>query len=374
MEFSAFTSRAETSASQAANRVRVQPPPIVPKKSPVPHFRFSTLDFPPKEQFEVWRQSYAPIVDLIRLETCSTDFFGEQELWDLGSLVFSSVKTDGLAFASRDGYPRRPIDYWVISLILKGSSKTVTQFRTFEGPMGAVQIHPLGKAWKGALTDSELLQLFVPRDFFRGMTHLLDGAEFSARDDTMAMLLAGFMSNLARCLPYLDVEDLSRLGLATRTMILACIAPTHDHLNEAGDLIANTLLQRARHYIQANILSPDLGPTSLQRELHISRSRLYRLFESYGGVVHYIQHRRLLDAHAALADPNDRRRIGDIAEERRFSGPAEFSHAFKREFGYSPSEVRGGGKQSPANVPIVDRECVAPGEQLGTLLRRVQAS
>ena len=93
-------------------------------------------------------------------------------------------------------------------------------------------------------------------------------------------------------------------------------------------------------YVIAQTAKPDLGVASLQRELRVSRSRLYRLFEPYGGVKRYIQRRRLLDTHAALADPNDRRRILDIAEERFFSDAAEFSRAFKREFGYRPSDAR----------------------------------
>ena len=78
----------------------------------------------------------------------------------------------------------------------------------------------------------------------------------------------------------------------------------------------------------------------LCRDLAVSRSRLYRLFEPLGGVVHYIRHRRLLDAHAALADVEDRRPIVAIAAERGFIDPAEFSRAFKREFGYRPSDAR----------------------------------
>ena len=111
----------------------------------------------------------------------------------------------------------------------------------------------------------------------------------------------------------------------------------------------------------------------MQRELGISRSRLYRLFEPYGGVVHYIQHRRLLDAHAVLADPDDHRRILDIAEEHGFTDGAEFSRAFKREFGYSPSDVRTGGKLNQSNRTATDVETVAPGDRLGALLRRLQA-
>jgi AraC-like DNA-binding protein len=236
-----------------------------------------------------------------------------------------------------------------------------------------VQIHPLGRVFEGYLTDSEMLQLFVPRDFCRGMAHVLDTAEFSKLGSGMARLFADYITSLAHRLPSLDAGDLAGLATATRAMILACVAPSPDYFDEACDTIANVLLERARLFVQANIFALDLSATSLQRELGISRSRLYRLFEPYGGVVHYIQHRRLLDAHAALADPNDRRRILDIAEERGFTDGAEFSRAFKREFGYSPSDVRTGGKRNLPNRQSTDLEAAAPADRLGALLRRLQA-
>jgi AraC-like DNA-binding protein len=108
----------------------------------------------------------------------------------------------------------------------------------------------------------------------------------------------------------------------------------------------------------------------LRRELGISRTRLYNLFEPFGGVMHYVQHRRLLSAHAALTDPNDRRLIFQIAEERGFTDGAEFSRAFKRAFGYSPSEVRNrGGGGIPVHSDL--EECPSE-ERLGVLLRRLQ--
>ncbi|WEX10759.1 helix-turn-helix domain-containing protein [Chelativorans sp. AA-79] len=339
----------------------------------MPAFEFSTMELPPEEQFLAWRASYSPLVDLLEPDDVSVGFTGKQVLWDLGSLALSHVSTDGLGFASLAGHVRRdPIDHWLISVMLKGNSKTDTPSRTIEGRAGSVQIHPLGKKFEGYLTDCEMLQLFVPRDFFRGMAHVLDAAEFTTRNNGMAKLLAEYLIGLARCLPSLDRSDLPGLVTATRAMILACIAPISDHRNEAGDTINNALLERARRFVQANIRSSNIGVASLQCELGVSRSRLYRLFEPYGGVVHYIQHRRLLDAHRALADPSDTRRILDIAEERGFADGSEFSRAFKREFGYNPSDVRIAGKELP-NRQLTDLKWAAPADRLGALLRRLQA-
>jgi AraC-like DNA-binding protein len=114
-----------------------------------------------------------------------------------------------------------------------------------------------------------------------------------------------------------------------------------------------------------------LGAETLRRELGVSRSRLYRLFEPFGGVMHYIQHRRLLDAHLALADPNDQRRIIEIAEQRCFNDGTEFSRAFRREFGCSPTDVRSGQRAGLPYKPAADIRAYAPAERFGVLLRRL---
>jgi AraC-like DNA-binding protein len=66
----------------------------------------------------------------------------------------------------------------------------------------------------------------------------------------------------------------------------------------------------------------------------------YRLFEDTGGVARYIQRERLLEARAILSDLATTESISAIAEDLCFADASSFSRTFRREFGYSPSEVR----------------------------------
>ena len=54
----------------------------------------------------------------------------------------------------------------------------------------------------------------------------------------------------------------------------------------------------------------------------------------------YIQRERLLEARAVLSDRATTQSISTIAEDLCFADASSFSRAFKREFGYSPREVR----------------------------------
>jgi len=335
-------------------------------------FEFSTAGLPRKDQFQAWRASYSSAFDLARPGHAGGNFTGRHQVWDLGSLAFARMSTDPMDFAGLAGHGRfDPLDHWLVTLHLSGSSVTVTGDRQLAGEVGSVQLHALGRSFEGSISGSDLLMLFVPRDLCRDMAHVLDAIAFARFAGGMGRILADYMVSLARRLPALDRSELPAVVEATRAMLLACAEPDAERLDEAEDCISSTLLERARRYIHGHLHDHELGPLALSRELGVSRSRLYRLFEESDGVMRYIQRRRLAAAHVALADASDRRRIMEIGESFCFGDGAEFSRAFRREFGYSPSEVRTGARRGLSRRFLEDVD-VDASERLNTILRRLQ--
>lgn len=337
----------------------------------LPCFEFSTVALPRSRQFCAWHDNFAPILELSEIKLRMGNFEGRQKLWDLGSLVLAQIGTDSFSFSSPPAAALRdPIDHWTMTVLLSGQTYTNAAGTEFAAKEGEVQVHSLGRAFTGVVDESEMLILFVPRDFSLETGAVLGSAEFSKVGTGMARLFSDYLIDVTRRLPTLARTDLPGLAAATRAMILACISPSPDHIEAAEGPIANVLLERARRLVQSRLLDPKLGSELVRRELAISRTRLYNLFKPFGGVMHYIQHRRLLSAYAALTDPNDRRLIFQIAEERGFSDGAEFSRAFKRAFGNSPRDVRNGGSGS-VSIRSDLKDCPSE-ERLGVLLRRLQ--
>lgn len=335
-------------------------------------FDFSTQGLPRGDQFAVWHDSFAPILELSDPDPTTAEFKGEQKLWDLGSLVLSEISTDTLAFTSLPGHVRRdPLDHWALTLLLSGSIQTNTPRKAYTAGAGEVQVHSLGRSFTGNTAKGEMLMLFVPRDFSAETAATLGAAEFSTLGTGMGRLLSDYMVDVANRLPMLAPADLPGLVAATRAMILACVSPSADYIEAAEGPIATVLLERARQFVQCRLLDSKLDCEAIRRELGVSRTRLYNLFEPFGGVMHYVQHRRLVSAYAALGDPNDRRLIFQIAEERGFCDGAEFSRAFKRAFGHSPSDIRKrGGDGVPSRRATGLEDCPSQ-DRLGLLLRRL---
>lgn len=327
---------------------------------------FSTLDVPRPEQFEQWHDLIAPLADVMPVSP-GPGFLCEEVVWNLGSIALVRSKTAPFRYRRTARHIRTDsIDHWVIQHLHKGRMSWRGDTLDTTGA-GALNVESLRGELAGDATQMDALFLFVPREFCSDSANILDGAEGRALTSGLSLLLADYLLDLERRLPMLTVEELPSVLATTRTMLLACLAPSAERLAEAQRPIDATLLERARRLIQEELVSTSLSVDMLCKRLGVSRSRLYRLFEPAGGIAHYIRARRLLDAHISLADTHDQRRIADIAADRGFLDAAEFSRAFKREFGYTPSDVRREASHGPMRPPIMSRVEGAGGDLAGLL-------
>jgi AraC-like DNA-binding protein len=97
----------------------------------------------------------------------------------------------------------------------------------------------------------------------------------------------------------------------------------------------------AKRFIEQNLDSSQLDVEAVSHRFGLSRATVYRLFEADGGLVSYVQRRRLLRAFDTLVmGRGARRRILDIAVDCHFASDATFNRAFRREFGITPGELR----------------------------------
>ncbi|MFB9983116.1 helix-turn-helix domain-containing protein [Mesorhizobium kowhaii] len=315
-------------------------PSLAPVLEPLP---FSTLELAPEDQFAAWQAHMAPLVEVRLPEDKSPDdgFPADHTAWNLGGMLIVQQRAPAHSYMRSAAKLRSSsIDHWYIVLPRTGRSWTEVDRRVAENQSGKLEIRSLGYPFRGRVTDSESLFLYLPRDLFSDAASTLDAKNNSILSGNFANLFVDYVNSIEARLRSLTAEDLPRIIHATRSMIIACLAPPAEHAAAAEQLASVALMERARRYVQTNLDAAHLTPDSMCRALGVSRSRLYQLFEPSGGVLHYIQSRRLLAAHVALSDPADSRRIVDIAETFGFSSAANFSRAFSKEFGYSPREGR----------------------------------
>ncbi|MHB2169855.1 helix-turn-helix domain-containing protein [Alsobacter sp. R-9] len=155
----------------------------------------------------------------------------------------------------------------------------------------------------------------------------------------LAAILDAYLSTLARHLPTLSPAHMQALAEPTRLLLVACAA-TQDVPGSADASGAGSTIERARRIVRDHIAAPDFGPVQLCRELAMSRSKLYRVFERTGGVAAFIQRERLQVAFERLTSSSGGS-IGTVAADVGFADHSTFSRAFRRAFGVSPRDIRG---------------------------------
>ncbi|ASV88671.1 helix-turn-helix domain protein (plasmid) [Ochrobactrum quorumnocens] len=314
---------------------------------------FTTETLEPTEQFSAWKQHITALYD-VRMPDGgdpSDGFVVLQKIWDLHGMLLIEQMAPSFSYERTPEQVRfSPIDHWHISFLRSGRTWTAVDGRVAENEPGMVNIRSLGYPFRGRALATEAVILIIPVDQFTGLGGMPEASNNALLKGYRANLLIDFISSLQMGLTQITSEDLPELRNALRQIVFDTIAPLvrdgdiNEHVASMG------LMTKARRFIQKNLMSRDLTPDALSKELAISRTHLYQLFESSGGVLNYIRKKRLLAAHEMLADLTETRKVSDIAQWLGFETAANFTRAFTQHFGYSPSNAR----KSPSQTDGVD--------------------
>ena len=93
-------------------------------------------------------------------------------------------------------------------------------------------------------------------------------------------------------------------------------------------------------FVDQRCADPEFKASELLASFRTSRATLGRLFEDEGGAATYIINRRLDHAlHALTTKPARRGRITKVSEDVGFLDYGHFRRAFRRRFGFAPSDA-----------------------------------
>lgn len=326
---------------------------------------------PSRERFSLWRETLAATHEVALPEGCDPNrFSGRAATRHLGKvLLLESRATPQRLLRSDRAVRLDQIDHYIVRLQSSGRWAGDIGGRTVEAGPGSVMVLDMARACDAQTTDIENVNLMLPRDALDDLLSPFNMHGLVLRDG-MAALLRSHLSELAANLPRLQVADAGRIADATLSLVAACLAPSRDALMRASAPIETALIAEIRRYIDRHLHSPDLSPQRVGEALGLPRSTLYAACEPMGGVAAFIQKRRLRRIRAILADPRDRRPIAEVAYQYGFTSGAHFSRAFRRAFGYAPSEARE-TREAGAFRPPATGEAASRGSTYETWVRQL---
>ncbi|MBR1217424.1 helix-turn-helix domain-containing protein [Bradyrhizobium sp. U87765 SZCCT0131] len=274
----------------------------------------------------------------------------------IGDLLIARVMFNAQNFLRDEERIRATPDHILFHLYTSGGfNGLINGQRTVIGP-GKVAIIDLAHGVDTRAFSSNTLSLIVPRKLLGDLPlEALRPRLDPHRND----LLAAHIVSLRERSAQLRQADVEATVAGTVDFLKALLALNPEvrpaQMTEADDDNTLSLIEAT---IRDNLARPDLSPDWLAAQLDLSRASLYRLFASHGGIMRYVQERRLLAVQAALSDPLEMRRLSRLSADFGFKSEAHFSRSFRSRFGVTASDYRKAELAISARTQLTSPEVV----------------
>lgn len=304
----------------------------------LPVLRYSTAGQPQEQSVETWRQLMRLMYSIDPAARNADDQppSGGIAVYRIGSLLANRTVWHAQQ-VSRD---RRLVDatpdHIAFQLCRRGSYHGDISGRTASLLPGTVAVANRRRMLSGRLA-ADTLGLVVPRHLLVG----LDADALAVRFDAARnQLLAARVDLLYRSLTFTPPDAAPALESELIGFLRRLLDPSRAVDVLDGPELDIGLFALAERFVLSRLGDADLGATHIAGALGISRTTLYRLFASRGGVRTYVQDQRFRALRDALADPLEARSLSRLADAHGIRSAASLSHGFRRRFGTSPRAWR----------------------------------
>ena len=314
-------------------------------------------DRPGRHQVEAWRENVAPLWEVSVRDENAARFRGSSDVFHLGSAILGLTKVSGHRTQRSPALiARMGVDHILVQCRESGKYHAEADGAVRDAGPGDVCLFDMTRPLTAWSSDYSAVTLALPRVLVASMLDVDAVHGTVIRGTTpLGALAAEHLRALKANAPRFSPEEAAAAARGTGALLAACAGPRGAARDGIRATAKPAILLTLRRHIEANLADPRLTIDQLARRFGLSRSALYRAFEPFGGVAGYIRRRRLAGAYRELASVESSHlpRIEDVARRWQFRSPAGFTHAFRREFGAAPAEVRAealGGRSTPISV------------------------
>lgn len=234
--------------------------------------------------------------------------------------------------------------YFKLSLMLNGTGLLIQDDREAVLQPGDLAVYDTNRPYSLVFGDDfRTMVVMFPKHLVAlppEMMAQLTAVRISGHEGLGAMIVP-YLTQLAGNLEQLAGATGARLTQSAMDLVTTLFTHELELDTTSGDP-HRALMQRIHAYIDRNLASADLSPTSIAAAHFISTRHLHGLFQEQGtSVSTWIRIRRLERCRRDLVNPLFADRpVAAIAARWGFVDAAHFSRTFKAAFEVSPSEFR----------------------------------
>jgi AraC-like DNA-binding protein len=305
-----------------------------------------TPDF---DAFDVWHASLSSMMFDVSLrdKRARIGFAGEVVGYNLGGALIFDSGSIGHDYLRLPTMVRRSgIDHVMIEVQTLGTRRGEFGDLSAEVREGDVSFLDFGRTLRLKETPFRHLSLILPRDRLPAALRRrnLHGVVLK-RETGGAALLSRYLNALMMTADQLSPGEAAVAADAAMIVAAAVVEET-----TVADVVEDgepALGQVVRRYVDDHIGNADLTPERIAVALRMSRSTLYRLLTSEGGVQSFILGRRL-DRAFDVISRGRARSIAEIAFTHGFNSESHFARAFRGRFGMRPRDARDHARRGEA--------------------------
>ncbi len=296
----------------------------------------------PQARAQAWREAMSVSADTLFRPEEIEGFAGSLDMHQLGAVLLSEIRaTPHAVVRSKGTLTRWAHDHVILDVFAEGGFSGRIGGRPVTVEAGDCVMFDLRGTMRLQFRPMRCLAAVMPRALFderAGARLAVDGLVFRAGSPE-AEVLGAVLTRLVATAPQMPEPVATGFGLGLTSLIGTCVGARGGTARPRGPTVPVRSLARLRRYIDRHAAEADLGPGRLCAQFGLSRTMLYRLFQSSGGVAAAIRHRRAALAVQILRDPAAFP-IEQVARDSGFGDERSLRRALRELYGATPSELR----------------------------------
>ena len=275
-------------------------------------------------------------------------FDGVITTWQLGQVSLSRLTSDSLLYRRLPRHFREPgPEEFLITIPARSEVRFSQGGKEIRANPGAFFIERSHEPYDFSHDDpADLWVMKISGDMLGGRIRAPD--RFCSLEFDTTNGASGFFTDMVHLIPAcydtMSEETRSTVGRQLADLLALALQADDRVMNSGVSSVRAGHLLRIEGFVRRHLDDPDLGPETVAAGCGISVRYLHEVLRDTNTTLGaWIRDMRLVAAQEDLANPGDRRSIGEIAWARGFTDQAQFSRAFRARFGMTPKEARGRG-------------------------------
>lgn len=312
---------------------------ILSLMSLIPSVTFDPDALPPDQRAEAWTRFFQALHHVRPLPIPGREVRSRAVSWFVDDLVFGHAHFDAQTMEREVGKEivagaRKFLFGWIYR---RGNTQIYHDGDIIDVGTGTYCIFDYDRDMRAIATDSEVIGVILPYEYVGYQPAIHPPRLLLDLQSPQGKLLKDVHESVLMSAPTMQQSDAPAVAAAVKA-VFASVIQNHTQ----SDMRANSKARDIRQYIDENIFDPKMTIAALTAHFGVSRATLYRLLDMPGGLKSYVTTRRLDYAFRALTFGGAKRgRIAEIAALSGYKSAHQFSSAFSKRFGFSPSVVLG---------------------------------